>query len=467
MGFFCTILYILLSVICPWEIVPSLAQYRLAFWAGTVGLIASITTLASNGTSSLRVPQIWLFVGFVFSTALSTMVNQRWLGALPYVVVALSVPLTMYLLVLWNADSFRRLKWTLLSTVVASLVLCIQGMVAIQTGWDSWRVLFPYADESKGQTYFGHDEEFEAVKDEIRAAGDGERVRDLFLLEKAAAMANGTLGFRVRGNGVMQDPNDFALGLIVSLPFCFLLRKEGKRIRNLIWVWLPIGAITLTVYYTRSRGGMLALAGIATLYSSRRWGRKSWILLIVLALAMSAAHFTGGRSMTGDESSEGRINAWSEGYHMWMTHPLLGVGYGAFTDFNEITAHNAFVLCFSETGVLGYFFWIGIIVTTMIQLSALTKVEGDDENSTTVRRWAGLLQYSMTGFLVGAFFLSRTYVYLLYLLAAFVCGLVLIARKNSIDIPLPKPSHILKTVLMTEFATISSIYVIMRVGRFT
>src|SRR5206468_2253347 len=104
------------------------------------------------------------------------------------------------------------------------------------------------------------------------------------------------------------------------------------------------------------------LLAVVGLMFSRRISRIKTIILVgILGVALVAAGATGGRSMSGDDdSSEGRLSAWGQGYILFFSSPLLGVGYNQFTEYNEITAHNSYVLCFSELGFLGYFLWLSI-----------------------------------------------------------------------------------------------------------
>jgi len=98
---------------------------------------------------------------------------------------------------------------------------------------------------------------------------------------------------------------------------------------------------------------------------------------------------------------------------MLASRPIFGVGYGQFTDHNPLTAHNSFVLCFSETGLVGYFLWLGLIVLVTKQLQravALTEY-GPGEPGL-----AAPLRNAMAGFLTCAFFLSRSYQPGLYIL---------------------------------------------------
>jgi O-antigen ligase len=219
------------------------------------------------------------------------------------------------------------------------------------------------------------------------------------------------------------------------------------------------------MYYTRSRGGVVALLAVVGLLLSRRWGKTKTVFVVgALGAAMFALQFTGGRGVGGgDDSSEGRIDAWAEGFHMLGTHPALGVGYNGFRDYNALTAHNSYVLCFSETGVAGYFFWTSLIVATLLQLAGLLKIPREDQIGESVRRWAGTLQLSLCGFLVAGFFLSRTYVYIMYTLVAMVCGLTLIAQRERIEMVFPSLKKIVKVTMLIEAVSLVAIYFIVRV----
>jgi hypothetical protein len=98
---------------------------------------------------------------------------------------------------------------------------------------------------------------------------------------------------------------------------------------------------------------------------------------------------------------------------MLKNNLLLGTGYGNFTDHHYLTAHNSFVLCFAELGLLGYFFWIALIV---LVYRGLTKVIAEAPQLSEERKYAVLLRSSLVGFLTCAWFLSRTYQPTLYLL---------------------------------------------------
>jgi O-antigen ligase len=50
---------------------------------------------------------------------------------------------------------------------------------------------------------------------------------------------------------------------------------------------------------------------------------------------------------------------------------LYGVGFNNFGDFFGITAHNSFVLCLAELGLIGSTLWIALLVTTTLGLNRI------------------------------------------------------------------------------------------------
>jgi hypothetical protein len=134
-----------------------------------------------------------------------------------------------------------------------------------------------------------------------------------------------------------------------------------------------------------------------------------------------------------------------------------------FTDHNELTAHNSFVLCFAELGLFGYFIWLAMLLITGYQLSGLLKQSGETEEDQRLVRWAGVIQMSFYSFLGTALFLSRTYNVGLYILLAFTVVLVEIARQTDHPVQIPSfPSWFTKVGVL-EFASIVAVYGLVRV----
>ena len=113
---------------------------------------------------------------------------------------------------------------------------------------------------------------------------------------------------------------------------------------------------------------------------------------------------------------------------MFFSRPILGIGAGNFADYNVITAHNSFVLVLAETGIVGFTLWFAFVGYGFLMMGALLRYRPELADAAAQRAWrderaiAATLLLAQSGFFFAAFFLSRSYVVLLYLLAALVLG---------------------------------------------
>jgi hypothetical protein len=98
-----------------------------------------------------------------------------------------------------------------------------------------------------------------------------------------------------------------------------------------------------------------------------------------------------------------------------------------------MTAHNSYLLCAAELGMLGYFLWMSIVVVTMMQLGRVPKVVG--ASNPALAQWAVALRISLGVYLFTGFFLSRTYELPLFLLIG-MSGAIITAAGGDDAIPL-------------------------------
>ena len=103
---------------------------------------------------------------------------------------------------------------------------------------------------------------------------------------------------RIRGLGLMHDPNDLALGMIVALGLiggALKARMPTPRLRNLLLA-AAAGALVYGIYLTRSRGGALALVVVLWRFAARRVGRiPALVLLVALGAGALALDLAGVR----------------------------------------------------------------------------------------------------------------------------------------------------------------------------
>jgi O-antigen ligase len=267
---------------------------------------------------------------------------------------------------------------------------------------------------------------------------------------------SGTSLWRVRGLGILNDPNDLGQAIVMCLPLLFAGWRARRLLRNLLWVVAPGALLVYTVYLTHSRGALVGV-GVLLLYALRnRLGTVRAALVAVLGLGvLLGSGLGGGREFSTQEESAGqRVEAWYEGLQMLRENPMFGIGYGRFTDFHNLTAHNSFVLCFAETGLLGLFAWVGLLVVAWRELGQVATLHPVGSEA---RRRAEALRAALLGFLACAWFLSRTFQPLLYLLLALCFSTAWVLRRSLADAPGAAPVATPPWVVRTVGATFGSV----------
>ncbi len=247
---------------------------------------------------------------------------------------------------------------------------------------------------------------------------------------------------RITYLGFLNDPNDLAMALVMVLPMILQLARHFGLLLKLA-SWAAAGAVAYAVYLTNSRGSVLAMGAMLLLYGILRYGvMKSVIVLPILFAPLIALGPSRMADMSADEdSAEGRIEAWYEGVQLLIWRPLFGVGKGQFMEHNGgLTAHNSFVLAFAELGMIGYFFWLSNIVISWLMLQRIVLMPAaagataeEAANWEAIRENARTLWYGYVGGLVSAFFLSRSYVVILYLHIALIVAIYQFARVQRPD----------------------------------
>ena len=147
------------------------------------------------------------------------------------------------------------------------------------------------------------------------------------------------------------------------------------------------------------------------------------------AVAVSALIVLGparAQAMDSQENSaQTRIEAWGQGLMMLRSKPVFGVGYSRFTEYHRKVAHNSFVQTAAELGLLGAIVLVAML-DTMFRVFNRARKAAEVPAELPSAYVSGLLA-SAAGMLVCAFFLSRQYVavpYILFAVAGSLDGLV-------------------------------------------
>ncbi|MGF6496011.1 putative inorganic carbon (HCO3(-)) transporter [Luteibacter sp. 621] len=276
-------------------------------------------------------------------------------------------------------------------------------------------------------------------------------------------------GNRIQYVGIFNDPNDLGLLFAATLPMAVFLGRRGAPGRLL---WLACAVLLLYgTYLTNSRGALLAVLVVAGCYI---WYRKG----MVVAGTLGVIGLVGLKLLSsrmdeldaGEESAAGRVDAWYAGLEMFRDSPLFGVGPGNFTEYNELTAHNSFVLVLAETGFLGFVLWLAFVgygfwmmLTIVRHPHTAANEPGREAEWAMERQLALTLLLSLCGLFAAAFFLSRSYMVVLYLIAAVVAGHYVGARRRWPELPAFRFSRDGWRWVPAAFAGVAGLFVLVAV----
>jgi putative inorganic carbon (HCO3(-)) transporter len=224
---------------------------------------------------------------------------------------------------------------------------------------------------------------------------------------------------RITYVGFFNDPNDLGMFLAMSIPVVFYFKNKSPTLLKPLF-WGLLVAILYGIYLTNSRGTLLATIALCAYWFWTTHGPKKSIYVGILLLPALLFVLSRFRTITTEEeSAEGRLEAWYEGYQMLMSNPIFGVGYNQFLEYHFRTAHNSFVLAFSELGLLGVFAWSAVLTSTMLVLLKIANktyvpvgLRPDDPRFVTVNEEAVIAKmfiFMFIAYFASAFFLSRTY----------------------------------------------------------
>lgn len=245
-------------------------------------------------------------------------------------------------------------------------------------------------------------------------------------------------GSRIQYVGIFNDPNDLGMLFVMALPMAVYLGYAGRAglLRKALWLAV-VGMLVYGIYLTDSRGTMLAMLMVLGSYI---WLRRGLLPAAALAgVALVGLMMLPSRMQEMDvseASAAGRVDSWYEGIQMFTANPIFGIGADNFSDLHNLTAHNSFVLVMAETGIIGFAVWLAFVGYCFRMMLAVVRLRARVPGAlpeampdpAVEQQWhedravATALLLSLIGFFVCAFFLSRSYVIILYLLAGLVVG---------------------------------------------
>lgn len=325
-----TLVFTTVLFLRPQDVFEPLGALHLAELSALIGLASLFTARLSRGQSLTRMTPEFIGVLTLGAVILLTAPFSIWFGGAVSTFTELYLKVTLvYLLavnVLSSPRRIERLTWV--------LVLAL--------GYIGLRAVFDY-------------------------------VRGVNLI------AGGT---RVQGSvgGLIQNPNDLALHMVVFLPLAiFMAMRPVSMFKRLVAASAGVfmmGAIVAS----GSRGGFLgfiAMVVVLAVFAARQ--RPALVfagaLAVMCALPILPAQYWRRISSITDsskddyQSSTARRQLFGEAYDAFLEHPLTGVGAGQFKDYapeKRIEAwhetHNIWLQVAAELGVFGVLVFAYLIV---------------------------------------------------------------------------------------------------------
>lgn len=418
MVFFLTLVYLALVIVRPQEY-PGLVDLNLPILP--IALVAALIAWLISARKRFAEPQYALLVAFLLVIMLSQVANGWSGGALQQ--LSQFGPTVAAFVILANVTNTQKRVIIVMATfVLCSAVLAVHGV----------------EQKSSGIGWTG-----------MPLVQDG----------------------RIQYVGIFSDPNDLGLLFVTTLPMAVYLSSRGGMLGLVRVFWLALAALLLyATYLTDSRGAMLAVAAVLGVWL---WLRRGLVIAAIVGgagLAVMMMLPTRLQELDASEdSAAGRIDAWYVGIHLFESQPLFGVGAGNFTEHNYLTAHNSFVLALAETGFIGFTIWLAFVAYCFRMMIAILRYNPTLDSEDAAQTWATERKLGMTlllslcGLFAAAFFLSRTYVVVLYLLAALVVAEYAGASSRFPGMPEFRIGRDAGRLLLTSACGIVALFVITRV----
>jgi O-antigen ligase len=240
----------------------------------------------------------------------------------------------------------------------------------------------------------------------------------------------------------------------------FLYTERQRYVRYA--ALLGIVLISMIVFMTQSRGGILALGifGVMVLARQKKRMRMLPALIPVIAAVLifapsdvwtrlrniGAATGSGELRDADDQgSAEQRFEIWKVAGTIWQRHPVTGVGLGAYTyehwrvarngaeTFKRTArggrdAHSTYLTVLAETGIIGFICFMGIFISTYAYAQRVRKLIAKTDPDT--ERQIFFSQMAFIGLAVTAVFSSWAHMPFTYISVAMLYCICYVAHQN-------------------------------------
>jgi O-antigen ligase len=283
------------------------------------------------------------------------------------------------------------------------------------------------------------------------------RLRRLILIQAGSvavvaviSVIKGSSHPRLQGalGGIYSNPNDLAFGIVLTIPFIFLLLLTTKNVvLKALWA-LTMPIMIYTLFRTASRAGFidLMISVPVLLWFFAIKGRRPYLIVITVVVGgvlmiVSGKHLrdrisavSGSDLETNEDTSaygsfRERKALMKESLLGIVHYPLLGVGVGNFVSYSGKwrQVHMTYLQITVEGGIPVAILYLMFFSSGFRNLKKLRKRRDLDPEATL---FVGALFTSLLGFVVGACFAPEAYQFFPYFTVAYVSALLATVREQ-------------------------------------
>jgi probable O-glycosylation ligase (exosortase A-associated) len=275
---------------------------------------------------------------------------------------------------------------------------------------------------------------------------------------------------------VLGDRNELAVAFVMTLPICAYLlgqHADDKLIR--IGLLGLMGLIVTAIIGTQSRGGFIAMLGLAA-YMFIKSDRKILIgvLAVVLVVALSSLvppEWTSRMDTIGtaskDASFMGRVVAWKMSFILASHHPFFGGGFKALetsfvwsqlgTEFLNYSffysgdelphpttakaAHSVYFQVMGEHGFVGLLIYLTMLFTAFRKARKIGVLAKKHDAPQWIRSLSTMMLLCIFAFCLGGAALSFAYFELIYA----IFGMVVVVESRILPAALAEKRRLQET----------------------
>ena len=171
------------------------------------------------------------------------------------------------------------------------------------------------------------------------------------------------------------DPNFVGFPLLMGAALFLSNIFDRKR---LLVSLISFAVIVTSIFFTSSRGNAVAIIALCALklilflFNNKvPMIRKYFVFILSIAFLVIVFYYLSKilgdqwdrMSDFGEGFDNGRLSLWKQAIDMWADNIIFGVGLGGFVSEVGFATHNTYITVLVETGVVGLFFFISLIVS--------------------------------------------------------------------------------------------------------